>query len=62
MPACPSSRAAPGASASSGAARSRISRASAVRVVGHLVTPVLTAHAGEQTDEEGCLSLPGLGY
>lgn len=31
-------------------------------VVGHLVNPVLSEHAGEQTDEEGCLSLPGLGY
>ncbi|GIE80519.1 peptide deformylase [Actinoplanes philippinensis] len=31
-------------------------------VVGHLVNPVLSGHAGEQTDEEGCLSLPGLGY
>jgi peptide deformylase len=31
-------------------------------VVGHLVNPVLSDFAGEQTDEEGCLSLPGLGY
>ncbi|BEL03889.1 peptide deformylase [Actinoplanes sichuanensis] len=31
-------------------------------VVGHLVNPVLSGHAGEQTEEEGCLSLPGLGY
>ncbi|MDI6105425.1 peptide deformylase [Actinoplanes sp. NEAU-A12] len=30
--------------------------------VGHMVNPVLSDHAGEQTDEEGCLSLPGLGY
>ncbi|WP_433833367.1 peptide deformylase [Actinoplanes sp. CA-015351] len=31
-------------------------------VVGHLVNPVLSDHEGEQTEEEGCLSLPGLGY
>src|SRR3954469_17900546 len=31
-------------------------------VVGHLVNPVLTGHAGDQDDEEGCLSLPGLGF
>jgi peptide deformylase len=31
-------------------------------VVGHLVNPVLSGFAGEQTDEEGCLSLPGLGF
>ncbi|GIF40216.1 peptide deformylase [Actinoplanes xinjiangensis] len=31
-------------------------------VVGHLVNPVLSDLTGEQTDEEGCLSLPGLGY
>jgi peptide deformylase len=31
-------------------------------VVGHLVNPVLSDFGGEQTDEEGCLSLPGLGY
>ena len=31
-------------------------------VVGHMVNPVLSDHAGEQTDEEGCLSLPGLGF
>ncbi|MFC4068527.1 peptide deformylase [Actinoplanes subglobosus] len=31
-------------------------------VVGHLVNPVLGDFDGEQTDEEGCLSLPGLGY
>ncbi|GAA4953798.1 peptide deformylase [Actinoplanes utahensis] len=30
--------------------------------IGHLVNPVLSDFAGEQTDEEGCLSLPGLGY
>ena len=30
--------------------------------VGHLVNPVLSGFEGEQTDEEGCLSLPGLGY
>ena len=31
-------------------------------VVGHLVNPELSAFAGEQDDEEGCLSLPGLGF
>jgi peptide deformylase len=30
--------------------------------VGHLVNPVLSGFTGEQEDEEGCLSLPGLGY
>ena len=30
--------------------------------VGHLVNPVLSGFEGEQDDEEGCLSLPGLGY
>jgi peptide deformylase len=30
--------------------------------VGHLVNPVLSYPAGEQDDEEACLSLPGLGY
>jgi len=30
--------------------------------VGHMVNPVLSDHAGEQDDEEGCLSLPGLGF
>jgi peptide deformylase len=30
--------------------------------VGHLVNPVLSEFAGEQDDEEGCLSLPGLAY
>ncbi|SDS91913.1 peptide deformylase [Actinoplanes derwentensis] len=30
--------------------------------IGHLVNPVLSDFDGEQTDEEGCLSLPGLGY
>ena len=30
--------------------------------VGHLVNPVLSDFDGEQEDEEGCLSLPGLGY
>ena len=30
--------------------------------VGHLVNPVLSDHRGEQIDEEGCLSLPGLAY
>jgi peptide deformylase len=30
--------------------------------VGHLVNPVLAGFEGEQTDDEGCLSLPGLGY
>ncbi len=29
---------------------------------GHLVNPVLSDHTGQQDDEEGCLSLPGLGY
>jgi peptide deformylase len=30
--------------------------------VGHLVNPVLSQFAGEQDDEEACLSLPGLGF
>ena len=30
--------------------------------IGHVVNPVLSDFAGEQTDEEGCLSLPGLAY
>ncbi|MBG0565975.1 peptide deformylase [Actinoplanes aureus] len=30
--------------------------------VGHMVNPVLSGFEGEETDEEGCLSLPGLGY
>jgi peptide deformylase len=30
--------------------------------VGHLVNPALSAFAGEQDDEEACLSLPGLGF
>jgi peptide deformylase len=30
--------------------------------VGHLINPVLSDPDGEQDDEEGCLSLPGLGY
>ena len=30
--------------------------------VGHLVNPVLSEHAGEQDDDEACLSLPGLGF
>lgn len=29
-------------------------------VVGHLVNPVLTDFEGEQDDDEGCLSIPGL--
>ncbi|MBM2616200.1 peptide deformylase [Actinoplanes sp. LDG1-06] len=29
-------------------------------VVGHMVNPVLTGFEGEQQDEEGCLSIPGL--
>ena len=29
-------------------------------VVGHLVNPVLSGFEGEQDDEEGCLSVPGL--
>lgn len=31
-------------------------------VVGHLVNPVLSGHAGTQDDEEGCLSVPGLAF
>ncbi|MFI7545410.1 peptide deformylase [Actinoplanes sp. NPDC049599] len=31
-------------------------------VVGHLINPVLTDLDGEQDDEEGCLSLPGMEY
>ena len=31
-------------------------------VVGHLINPVLSDPDGEQDDEEGCLSLPGMGY
>lgn len=30
--------------------------------VGHLINPVLSGMAGEQDDEEACLSLPGLGF
>ena len=30
--------------------------------VGHLVNPVVEATEGEQEDEEGCLSIPGLWY
>ena len=30
--------------------------------VGHLINPVLSGLDGEQDDEEGCLSLPGMGY
>ncbi|BCJ49232.1 peptide deformylase [Actinoplanes sp. NBRC 14428] len=30
--------------------------------VGHLINPVLSELEGEQDDEEGCLSLPGMGY
>ena len=30
--------------------------------VGHLVNPVIEAIEGEQEDEEGCLSIPGLWY
>ena len=30
--------------------------------VGHLVNPVIEAVEGEQEDDEGCLSLPGLWY
>ncbi|GAA0807427.1 peptide deformylase [Spirilliplanes yamanashiensis] len=29
---------------------------------GHVVNPVLSGHDGEQDDEEGCLSLPGLAF
>ncbi|MFI5930597.1 peptide deformylase [Actinoplanes sp. NPDC051494] len=31
-------------------------------VVGHLVNPVLSGFEGEQDDEEGCLSLPEMGF
>ena len=31
-------------------------------VVGHLVNPVLSDFEGTQDDEEGCLSVPGLGF
>ena len=31
-------------------------------VIGHLVNPVLSEFEGEQDDEEGCLSVPGLAY
>jgi peptide deformylase len=31
-------------------------------LLGHLVNPVLADHAGEQDDEEGCLSVPGLAF
>ena len=31
-------------------------------VVGHLVNPVLSGFSGEQEDEEGCLSVPGLAF
>jgi peptide deformylase len=31
-------------------------------VVGHVVNPVLSDFSGEQDDEEGCLSLPGLEF
>jgi peptide deformylase len=30
--------------------------------VGHLINPVLSDFDGEQDDEEGCLSLPEMGY
>ena len=30
--------------------------------VGHLVNPVIEAIEGEQEDEEGCLSIPGMWY
>jgi peptide deformylase len=30
--------------------------------VGHLINPELSHFAGEQDDEEGCLSLPGLAF
>ena len=30
--------------------------------VGHLINPVLSGFDGEQDDEEGCLSLPSMGY
>jgi peptide deformylase len=29
---------------------------------GHLVNPVLSGASGSQDDEEGCLSLPGMGF
>jgi peptide deformylase len=31
-------------------------------LVGHLVNPVLSEHAGTQDDEEACLSLPGMAW
>jgi peptide deformylase len=31
-------------------------------LVGHLVNPVIEAMEGEEEDDEGCLSLPGLWY
>jgi peptide deformylase len=31
-------------------------------VVGHMVNPVLSGFEGSQDDEEGCLSIPGLGF
>src|SRR3954468_1818728 len=31
-------------------------------VVGHLVNPVLSGFGGEQEDDEGCLSVPGLWF
>ena len=30
--------------------------------VGHVVNPVLSDFAGEQADDEACLSLPGMGF
>jgi peptide deformylase len=30
--------------------------------VGHLINPVLSGFDGQQDDEEGCLSLPGMGF
>ncbi|WP_328474106.1 peptide deformylase [Actinoplanes sp. NBC_00393] len=30
--------------------------------VGHMVNPVLSGFEGEQVDDEGCLSVPGLAY
>jgi peptide deformylase len=30
--------------------------------VGHMINPVLSDFDGEQDDEEGCLSLPGMGF
>lgn len=31
-------------------------------VIGHLINPVLSGFDGEQDDDEGCLSLPGMSF